>query len=109
MGVHVIEIVHMGYLMIDLSFIHDMIHSHVPFVLGKKLGGRAGDYYGSVYIEIVRIGYLIIDMGWLQSVGSSKLQVSFVKEPYKSDDILRKRPIILRSLLIEDIPYGIHA
>jgi len=73
MGVHVIEIVHTGSLMIDLSFIHDMIHSHVPFVLGKKLGGRAGDYYGIVYIEIVRIGYLIIDMGWLRSVGSLKL------------------------------------
>ena len=40
-------------------------------------------------------------MGWLRLVGSLKLQVSFVKEPYKTDDILQKRPIILRSLLIE--------
>ena len=30
--------------------------------------------------------------------GSLKLQVSFAKEPYKRDDILQKRPIILRSL-----------
>jgi len=30
-------------------------------------------------------------------VGSLKLQVSFAKEPYKRDDILQKRPIILRS------------
>ena len=30
-------------------------------------------------------------MGWLRSVGSIKLQVSFAKEPYKTDDILLKR------------------
>jgi len=41
----------------------------------------------------------------LQRVGSLKLQVSFAKEPYKRDDILQKRPIILRSLLIIAIPY----
>jgi len=33
-------------------------------------------------------------MGWLWLVGSIKLLVSFVKEPYKRDNILRKRPII---------------
>ena len=36
----------------------------------------------------------------LRSVGSLKLQVSFAKETYKRDDILQKRLIILRSLLI---------
>jgi len=36
-------------------------------------------------------------MGWLRLVGSLKLQVSFAKEAYKRDDILQKRPIILRS------------
>ena len=44
------------------------------------------------------------DMGWLRLVGSLKLQVSFAKEPYTRDDILQKRPIILRSLLIEATP-----
>jgi len=29
-------------------------------------------------------------------VGSFKLQGSFAKEPYKRDDILQKRPIILK-------------
>ena len=38
-------------------------------------------------------------MGWLRLVGSLKLQVSLAKEPYKRDDILQKRPMILRSLL----------
>ena len=44
-------------------------------------------------------------MGWLRLVGSLKLLVSFGKEPYKRDDILQKRPIILRSLLIVASPY----
>jgi len=44
-------------------------------------------------------------MGWLRWVGSLKLQVSFAKEPYKTDDILQKRPIILRSLLTVATPY----
>ena len=39
-------------------------------------------------------------MGWLRLVGSSKLMVSFAKETYKRDDILQKRPRIVRSLLI---------
>ena len=34
-----------------------------------------------------------------------KSYVSFVKEPYKRDDILHKRPLILRSLLIVATPY----
>jgi len=42
---------------------------------------------------------------WLRLVGSLKLQVSFTKEPYKRDDILQKRPIILWSLLIVATPY----
>jgi len=45
------------------------------------------------------------DAGWLRLVGSFKLQVSFAKEPYKKDDILQKRPIILRSLLLVATPY----
>jgi len=44
-------------------------------------------------------------MGWLRLVGSLKWQVSFAKEPYKRDDILQKRPMILRSLLIIATPY----
>ena len=44
-------------------------------------------------------------MGWLRLVRSLKLQVSFVKEPYKRDCILQKRPIILRSLLTQATPY----
>jgi len=45
-------------------------------------------------------------MGWLLVVGSLKLQVSFAKEPYERDDILQKRPVILRSLLIVATPYS---
>jgi len=44
-------------------------------------------------------------MGWLRLVGSLRLLVSFAKEPYKIDDILQKKPIILRSLLFVATPY----
>jgi len=44
-------------------------------------------------------------IGWLQLVGSLKLYVSFAKEPYKRDYTLQKRPLVLRSLLIEAAPY----
>ena len=47
-------------------------------------------------------------MGLLWLVGSIKLQVFFAKEPYKRDNILQKRPIILRSLLIVATPYPVH-
>ena len=44
-------------------------------------------------------------MGWLRLVGSLKLQDSNAKEPYKRDNILQKRPTILRGLLIIATPY----
>jgi len=43
-------------------------------------------------------------MGWLWLVGSIKLQVSFVKEPYKRDSVLQKIPIILSILLTVATP-----
>jgi len=49
--------------------------------------------------------HIHIHMGWLQLVGSIKLYVSFAKEPYKRDDILQKRPVILSILLTVAIPY----
>ena len=55
-----------------------------------------------VYMSCYFLHYY--DMGWLQLVGSIKLQVSFAKEPYKRDDILQKRPIILSILLTVATP-----
>ena len=46
-------------------------------------------------------------MGWLRIVGSLKLQVSFAKEPYKRDNILQERSVILWSLLVVATPYGV--
>ena len=43
--------------------------------------------------------------GWLRLVDSLKVWVSFSKEPHKRDDMLQKRPIILRSLLIVATQY----
>jgi len=45
------------------------------------------------------------DTGWLRLVGSIKLFVSFAKEPYRRDDILQKRPVILSILLTVATPY----
>jgi len=53
------------------------------------------DAYTYTYVCIHVCVYRIPGMGWLRLVGSLKLQVSFAKEPYKRDDILQKRPIIL--------------
>ena len=44
-------------------------------------------------------------MGWLCLVGSIKWWVSFAKEPYRRDDILQKRPIILSILLTVATPW----
>ena len=46
-------------------------------------------------------------MMWLRLIGSLKLQVSFAKQPYERDNILQKRPVILRSLLIVAAPYDV--
>jgi len=58
-----------------------------------------------IYIYLKYIPGRYIDMGWLRLAGPLKRQVSFAKEPYKTDDILQKRPIIIRSLLIIATPY----
>jgi len=44
-------------------------------------------------------------VGWLRFVDSLKLWASFAKEPYKRDDILQKRPVVLRSLQMVATPY----
>ena len=46
-------------------------------------------------------------MGWLRLVESIKSQVSFAKKPYKGDNILPKRPIILPILLTAANPHKI--
>jgi len=49
-----------------------------------------------------------IGMGWLRLVGSLKWQVSFAEYCLFYRALLQKRPIILRSLLIEATPYHTH-
>jgi len=49
--------------------------------------------------------YLLTSYGVARLFGSLKLQVSFAKDPYKRDYIMQKRPMNLRSLLIEATPY----
>jgi len=49
-------------------------------------------------LSMCSLNLLDVCVGWLRLVGALKSQVSFAKEPYKRDDILQKRLIILRSL-----------
>ena len=56
-------------------------------------------------ISWVRMSLNLRYCGVLRLVGSLKLQVSFAKELYRRDDILQRRPMILRSLLIVATPY----
>jgi len=50
--------------------------------------------YICIYRNTLYYTYACHDMGWLWLVESIKLQVSFAKEPYKTDNILPKRRII---------------
>jgi len=68
--------------------------------------------YISIFVEINHVNQRVAGvrrfmshMGWLRLVGSLRLQVSLAKEPHKTDDILQKRFIDLRSLLIVATPY----
>ena len=80
-----------------------------PF--GRTLSGSFAerDLQGtqSICETILRIwGALHTIHIWIiQLVGSLKTQVSNAKETYKRDNILQKRPIFLRSLLITATPY----
>jgi len=58
-----------------------------------------------LFYTLVKVSERSQGMGWLRLVGSLKVKVSNAKEPYKRDDIMQKRPIILRSLLIVATPY----
>jgi len=55
----------------------------------------------SSFCEVAETRY---DMEWLWLVGSIKLWVCFAKEPYKRDDILQKRPVIISILLTVGTP-----
>ena len=78
---------------------HPHAHTHT------HLEGRAvfvgvphGEHVGAKFISL--LPYLqhasVQSMGWLRLAGSLKLQVSFAKELYKRDDILRKRLTIFK-------------
>ena len=59
---------------------------------------------GSYTCDLWTSGNWQVRYGVARLVGSLKLQVSFAEEPYKRDDILQKRPIVSRSLLIVATP-----
>jgi len=72
-------------------------HTHLE---GRAVfvGVPHGEHVGAKFISL--LPYLqhasVQSMGWLRLAGSLKLQVSFAKELYKRDDILRKRLTIFK-------------
>jgi len=90
------------------------IHTDIYIAVGRCHGACTYKYV-CVHIYIHRDTYIAVGrchemhraiehMGWLWLVGSIELFVSFAKEPYKRDDILQKRPMILSILLIVATP-----
>jgi len=47
-----------------------------------------------MYMHEMPQTFMRVNMQWLLLVGSLNLQVSFAKEPYKTDYILQKRLLI---------------
>jgi len=89
-----------GFSGLSLSHVHTHMHKHTHIHTQKHTctlsPTRTHTHIHTRHTECI---YTSKYMGWLRLVGSLKLQVSFAKEPYKRDDILQKRPILLRSLL----------
>ena len=83
-----------------------LIHTHTSLLVSKKtdLSGVFVGVWVWVYMyEESECGRTC--MGWLRLVGSFKLQVSFAEYSLFYRDLLQKRPIILRNLLVEATPY----
>ena len=70
---------------------HKLTHIHSPLYVGGI--GLC------TCIQIWVANFTQIEISYSYGV-ATKWWVSFAKEPYKRDDILQKRPIIVRSLLI---------
>ena len=62
-----------------------------PLAVSKEPNTSTKQPYGVATVSGID---KVTGLRWPQLVGSIKLHVSFVKEPYKRDGILRKRPII---------------
>jgi len=73
---------------------HTLIHTHTH-THTRTLSSHPTRWYAHIWGEF-----------WL--VGSIKLWVSFAKKPYKRDNILQKRPIIVSILLTEATPISGH-
>jgi len=80
------------------AYVRTYTHAHVDST--QKFGMSIEDTNHSLHRQA-----RTLNMGCLQLVGSLKCKVSFAKEPWERDDILQKKPIILRSLLIVATQY----
>jgi len=64
--------------------------------------------HAHIYIyAFLCIHQYVNEVARMEGINALTVQVSFAKEHYKRDDILQKRPIILRRLQIVATPYGV--
>jgi len=84
MCIHIYELIHIYRCMYIYTYIFMSIYVHIYIGLCTRI-----------------YTYKHICMGWLRLVGSLKLQVSFEEYCVFYRALLQKRPIMLRSLLIE--------
>ena len=88
------------HILIYLYEIHTLIFIHLYEICTER------QYENTQSTMHTHIQNTYPHMGWLRLSGSLKSQVSFAKEPYKRDDNLQKKPMILSSLLIVATPYS---
>jgi len=94
-----------SYLYQHNIFLCIYIHLSIYIINISSSITRVSYMYIQLPINLIHQHNISLCMGRLRLVGSLKLYVSFAKETHKTDDILQKRPIILRSLLIVATPY----
>ena len=93
------------YIHIDVYIYIDVrIHIYIFVHIATRQGLIHTNIDRGEYIQIQPDARIMLPMSWLRLVGSLKLWVSFAKKPYKRNQVLQKRPIILRSLLIVATP-----
>jgi len=78
------------------------VHRNINILVHTLHKTPGGIYGAAAAVELCEHCNMCSSYG---PVGSIKLCVSFAKEPYKRDDILQKRPVILSILLTVATPY----
>jgi len=93
---HIIKYIRESYRRSNIPPKEPCILSKEPYIHSKHVGvTRRHVSLRTCHTSLWYDSLMYINMGCLRLVGFLKLQVSFAKEPYKRDDILQRRPMIM--------------